>query len=353
MQAIRANKIANMTQANSQLDNIHTMLNRGQRSLRVEPHTLILWGLAGVFTVLMFELVVHPFFFDVYWQGGLAAAIMFVSVLTIVGTVDFRLTQKIRNQRDESLPFVHRQLRQFTYLLLGLIIASYLGMTFFGGWDISLGIYFSMLGLWFYIYGLFSEKILSWVGVILIALGFVCVAIKLSHIASACLFGSVFGIGFPCLAFILTKPRLHHDDKRRLLTSGAWSIAVLLSTATTFQILTYSYTKLPKISLQEYMEQTPTKARQILRFDAGLALPIQVNLTGDVFEPLETVTVLPATFRQTEKALMVNGKPVLLMPKDNKFWRNPVIDIQGSLKARLTHAEGPVLDYTLNYHAHY
>lgn len=242
-----------MPTINSQLDDIHAMLISGQRSVRVEPHTLILWGLAGFFTILVEGLIITDDRFATKWHADLTSTLFYIIVLLIVGILDFRFTRRLRNRYDESLPFIHRQLRKVVYLLFGLIVISYLGMTYFGGWGISAGIYFALIGLGFYIYGLFSEQILSWAGILLIAMGCFSVAAQLSHPALSCLFGSVLGIGFPSLALILNRSNLHSNFIRRVLLSSAWLLLIFVPAFITYHIIMRNthITSEPVVSMQE------------------------------------------------------------------------------------------------------
>ncbi len=343
-----------MSYVNEQLDDIHAMLVNGQRSVRVESHTWYLWGLTGFFIILIHDLIITPINFEMEWHEGVVSSLFFAVMLFLVGLVDFLLTQRARRQRDESLPFVHRQLRKIVYLLFGLIVATYMGVTILDGSDLSIGIYFSLIGLGFYVYGLFSEQILTWIGVLLIILGTICVGIKLTHLAASCLFASVLGIGFPAMALMLDKPGLHNNNKKRILMSFVWILLVIIPATLAYKIVLDNPVELPELSLKEYMNQPANYNDQIIQFQKGTEVPIRIHLRGNAFEELVTTTISPLMTSQAGEVLVENEKLVRLLPNDRSLWdKRPHIRIWAGLVASLTHEEGPSLDYTLFYSVYY
>ena len=186
-------------------------------------------GLAGVFIALVIALVIKPGLnFAIRWYGDLLAITFSAIVLLLVAYIDFRLTKRFRNLRDESLPFVHCQLRKMVYLLFMLSVATYLGTALYGGWGISNCFYFAFVGIGFFVYGLFSGEILSWIGILLIVIGIVTVAIELSYAGLNCLYLSILGIGIPVLALVLNKPILHNNTLRRIIFSALWLLLIII-----------------------------------------------------------------------------------------------------------------------------
>jgi len=344
-----------MTTINSQLDDIHSMLTNGQRSVRVEPHTLLLWGLAGIFSILVYLLIINPESnFNVPWHGELIAGIFFAIVLLLVVYVDFRLTQRVRNHRDESLPFVHRQLRKVIYLIFGLIVLTKLNVLFFGGFFFESIFYSVLIGLGFFIYGLFSKQILCWIGMSLITLSIILFDYDYPINFAPYGFVSLFGIGFPTLAFILAKPELSNNNLMRLLTTCTWSILVVSFAALAYQLVRGDPSDIPQVSLQKYMNQAPTKDMRIVSFQKEFEVPIHVHLTGDVIKELDTTTNSPAITALSGKLLFENEKLDRLLPEDLRKWnQRSDRQISFNLQTSLTHEEGPSIDFTLFYSVHY
>lgn len=341
-----------MTNAGSQLADIHTMLVSGQRSVRVEPHTLLIWGIAGVFSILIYEFVINPEQnFSVTWHGEVVASVFFAMVLLVIMLLDYRITQRQRNHRDESLPFVHRQLRKMVYLLFAIMVAIYLGMTFYGGWGTGVGAHFALMGVGFFVYGLFSVQILSWIGVLLIIMGIVFVAIRLTDPVTTCLFGSVFGIGMPILALVLDKPYLHSNHRRRICLSVVWLLSVIVPAMTTYHLIREKTVNLPIVSLQEYLAQDETDREQIVHLHKGTQIPIRIRLRGNAMEELVTTTKVPALLANNIDAVVEGDTFDRALPVD---WdKEPIIYIRDDVDLRLTPAEGPVLDYSLHYSVYY
>ena len=167
--------------AKSQLQDIHAMLASGHRSIQLERHTLILWGLAAAFLILTVPLLFAPEYFEFRWQRAVTQNLFTSAVLIAIGILDFKLTRRVRAQRNESLSFVQRQLTKVWWMLVGLIMIINLGMNFFGGGYIFFAVALLIAGLALYIQGLFSQQMLCWVGVLMMVVGLASVALKLPH----------------------------------------------------------------------------------------------------------------------------------------------------------------------------
>ncbi len=117
-----------LPRATEQLNAIHAMMESGHRSVRLERHTLVLWGLAAAFLILVVRLIFTPERFPETLQRVLASNLFIAALLTAVGVIDLRLTRRARRQRDETLSFVQVQLTKIWWLLVGLIVLINLGM---------------------------------------------------------------------------------------------------------------------------------------------------------------------------------------------------------------------------------
>lgn len=294
--------------AMSQLEDIHSMLASGHRSIQIERHTLVLWGLAAAFLILAIPVLFAPEFFDVRWHRILGQNIFIIVALVAVGVLDFKLTQRARAQRNEILSFVQRQLTKVWWLLVGLAVVINIGMNFFGGGYIFLAVAMLIAGIALYVQGLFSQQMLCWVGVMMIALGLLSVALKIPHPEMKWLAASVFGLGFPAVGWLFNRSDLRLNMARRVIVSFVW-LGIVVAPA----IMAYQTTKhtlapdLPILSLQQYMElpAPDTLAAQVVRLPAGTVIPINVQISGDVLEGTTRGTLAMTLSRDLE--LVISG----------------------------------------------
>src|SRR5262245_44399441 len=117
----------------TQLDAIHSMLSAGHRCIRLQRHSLILWGVTGGILRLATEPVLPPTRFPEHWLRALALLIFLGMVLGALAVVDFRYTRSRIRRRDESLPFVQAQVTKVWWLLVAMGIAFTFSTAFFGG----------------------------------------------------------------------------------------------------------------------------------------------------------------------------------------------------------------------------
>ena len=76
------------TSASQQLNAIASMMASGQRNLRMERWSLVLWGLAGGLLLLFSESILTPDQFPDLQQRALAWLLLIAFVLGAVGTAD-------------------------------------------------------------------------------------------------------------------------------------------------------------------------------------------------------------------------------------------------------------------------
>src|SRR6185295_3361336 len=134
------------------------------RSIRLQRHSLMLWGLAGAILCLATEHVITPERFPVHWQRSVALLLFLGIVLSGVAIADFWYTRYRIEARDESLPFVQAQVTKIWWLLIGMGVLFTFASSFFGGGQMVFVIWLVLFGLGIYVHGLFSEQILEWAG---------------------------------------------------------------------------------------------------------------------------------------------------------------------------------------------
>ena len=122
-----------MSTVANQLEAIHSMLSAGHRSIRMQRHSFILWGITGGILCLATEHIITPARFPVHWQRAVAVMLLLGIVLTGVAIADYYYTRYRIRTRDESLPFAQAQLTKVWWLLVGMGVLFTFGTHFFGG----------------------------------------------------------------------------------------------------------------------------------------------------------------------------------------------------------------------------
>jgi hypothetical protein len=310
--------------AQSQLEDIHSMLASGHHSIQLERHTLILWGVAAAFLILAVPAIFAPEYFDLRWHRAVAQNIFMSVLLITVGVVDYKLTRRIRAQRNESLSFVQRQLTKVWWLLVGLIVVINLGMNFFGGGYIFFAVALVIAGLALYIQGLFSQQMLCWVGGMMMVVGLASVALKIPHPEMKWLAASVFGLGLPAVAWLIHRPRSQWTLPRRLIVSTLWLTMVIAPASVAYQLTKNTEApNLPVVSLQQYMEASSSDGvkRQVVRLPAGTAIPINVDINGDILDGTTSGTLV-MTLSQDLQLVIEDNKPNARFRVGDGLWKH-------------------------------
>lgn len=301
------------SQVSNQLEEIHSMLASGHRSIRMERHTLVMWGLAAAFLIISAEMIFDRQNFEVMWQRILAMNVYISAVLVAVGVCENMMTKRIRRQRDETISFVQQQLTKVWWLLIALIVAINIGMNFFGGGYLFYGITIILMGLALYIHGLFSQQMLTWAGVMMIIMGLVTTALLPSFLAQKALAASVFGIGLPALAWIIDRKDFG-VNKQSLVASVAWLAAVILPAFAGYHLvmnknINNELNDLPVISWEAYTQQAeiPTDAVQIVQLPEGTAVPVRLTITSELLAE-DSVVEFPLKPSSPVLLTMKNGE---------------------------------------------
>lgn len=273
--------------SSSQLDAIYSMMEEGQHSVKMERHSLLIWGITAAVLILVTDLLFNRESIPVHWQLILSQTTFISIILFIAGLWDLKLTRKVRQQRDESLSFIQLQLTKVWWFFIALIILLNVGMNFFGGGYMFYGLTIALIGMAFYVQGLFSTQILKWISMMLIAIGLTSIALNLHFLVTKWLAAGVFGLGFPLLALILDKPLTHSTLLKRLVLSVVWFALVIFPAVIAYQkILNFNADGLITRSVAEYKTLTKEQAvqKQIIHLVAGTEIPLVINIKGDVFE---------------------------------------------------------------------
>lgn len=273
-------------EAADKIEDIHAMMATGHRSIKIERHTLMLWGITGALLILIVNRLFTPEYISVHWQLVLFSNFFVTCVLVLVAVLDFNLTRRKREDRDETLSFVQLQLIKLWWLFIALIVLINIGMNFYGGGYLFYPIVLALLGMALYAQGLFSQQMLSWIGVCLILLGLGSIAFGITSLQQEWLAMSALGPGFTLLAWWINSPAVFTGEIKRALLSVAWLLIVIMPVATASWLnQDNSLDDLPVISLDNYRDHSSNKnERQIVRIPAGTTLPLNIEITGNLLQ---------------------------------------------------------------------
>ncbi len=275
----------------TQLDAIYSMMDDGQHSVKMERHSLLIWGFTAAVLILITDVFFNVDTIPVGWQLILSQTVFISIILFLAGLWDFKLTRKVRKQRDESLSFIQLQLTKVWWFFVALIVLLNVGMNFFGGGYMFYGLTIALIGMAFYVQGLFSTQILKWISMMLIIIGLASVALNLHFLVTKWLAAGVFGLGFPLLALILDKPLTYSTLLKRLALSAVWFVLVIFPAVIAYQQkLNFNADGLIIRSVAEYKALTKKQAaeKQIIHLAAGTEVPLAINMRGDIFESGQT-----------------------------------------------------------------
>lgn len=311
------------------IDDIHAMMASGHRSIRIERHTLILWGVAGALLIVFVNKLFTPEYITVHWQRVLFSNLLIAGVLVLVAITDFRMTRVKRESRDESLSFVQLQLIKLWWLVVALIVLINIGMNVYGGGYLFYPITLSLIGVGLYAQGLFSQQMLSWIGVCLILLSLASIALGISYLHQEWLAISVLGIGFSLLAWWIDYPGNNSSAIKRALLSVVWVLLVLMPVIATERLnRDNSENTLTVISLDTYLSQNSSNnERYIVRVPAGTIVPLNIEISGNLLEK-ESTGSLPLKLTEDINVVMGNEGPEGTTQLAGGIWkanRNPYI----------------------------
>jgi len=334
-----------MTAPARQLDAIHAMLAAGHRNLRIERHTLLLWGIPAGLLFAISELILTPAQFPDLTERALAWLALLVVVLVTIATVDWYWTRKIKATRDEAWSLIHRQVLKVLWLMMGLATLTTFAMFFYGGGYMLCAVWLVFLGISLYVHGLFSEELLEWAGLLTIVIGIASLLAQLPYETMRWIAAAVFGLGLPLLALMLDRGR-HRPAHIRLAQMLGWLTVVLILPVMLEQRI--HHREMPDVvalPLSDYLAgKAPAVGETAVALPAGTAIPVDIELGGDIFAGAAENPVLPLTLNQPIELLLRDGQ----LTGDIRFAGAPWQDSRQVrwlsipwLKADLTPERGP------------
>lgn len=335
------------TLASHQLDSIQAMLGAGQRSLRLERHSLVLWGVGFGGLILVSDHVFTARQMPDVAQRALAWLLLMALAAGAISLLDWLLTRRAKCARDEFWSFIHRQVLKVWWLLLGAGVLGTFATFFYGGGYLVFPLWLTLIGLGLFVHGLFSESTLEWAGLLFIALGVCGVTFGLDVHTLQYLAASAIGLGLPLLALLLDRGRPRPWAFRAALVA-LWLAAVLAP-----PLLMQKWrdaqqpASAPLRSLQSFARDP--MARQTVLLPAGTVVPLHVELSGDTFAP-SPAAVLPLTLARPVELLVDHGRLTGMWRHPDKPWRHdplPNTILIPWIRAELQPGSGPVLRASL------
>lgn len=311
--------------ANRQLSAIQAMLTSGHRNLRIERHTLLLWGLAGGGLLLVSNVLFTPQQIPSVEMRAFAWLALLAAVLGVTGLADWHLTRRVKRQRDETWSFVHRQILKVWWLLMAMGALLTFATFFFGGGYMVCAAWMILLGIALYVHGLFSEELLEWVGVTAILIGAGALVAGLDYEQMRRLAASLCGLGLPLLAGLLDHGRRRPAWQRMVQTVG-WILMVLgapiLVGLAEPRLDDGSIRTLPlgAITGGAISRQSPPE-QVIAMLPPGTVVPVTLSVDGNLFEA-GTPLVLPLRLKEPVQILFEKGQPTRQFRIGDGPWTN-------------------------------
>lgn len=331
--------------AAKQLDAIHSMLNAGQRNLRMETHSLLIWGAVGGFLCLFSDYILTPQQIPDNAQRAFAWLALLGAIFGAAGYIDWHLTRRSKQARDETWSFIHRQIMKFWWLLLSIGALTTFAMFFFGGGYMLFPVWIALLGMGLFVHGLFSAPLLQWAGGLLILTAVCALGYRLEFETMKWLAGSAYGAGLPLLALLLgrkSETRIPHQ-----LLAALWLAVVVGLPLGAAKLWPQQKPAGALLTLDDYRRYGGSGA-QVLQLPAGTQVPIELSLSGDLFsdESLRFNLTLAQPFELATQEGQLTGEARKV---EDRWTREvPFISIP-ELKVRLE-PEGPQVQGHMEIH---
>jgi hypothetical protein len=291
--------------AAQQLDSIHAMLSAGHRNLRIERHSLVLWGVSCGGLILTSNRILTAEQFPMLEQRAIGWLILLALTVSGISLLDWHLTRRAKQARDEAWSFIHRQMLKVWWLLMSVGVLLTFATFFYGGGYMIFAAWVVLAGLGLYVHGLFSEELLEWTGALIIAIGIGMLAFRLNYTSSQWVAASTLGLGLPLLAAMLDRGR-QRAAWVRLVQSVGWLLCVLIPPLLAQRLANASDPPdAPVVSLEEFRRQPALQ--QIVTLPAGSSIPVRVEVSGDMFRASNT-SVLPLVLNEPIEIMMRNGQ---------------------------------------------
>ncbi|WP_448204038.1 hypothetical protein [Azospirillum sp. sgz302134] len=334
---------------NRQLFAIQSMLSSGHRNLRIERHTLLLWGLSGGGLLVVSDLIFTPQQIPSNEMRAFAWLALLTAVLGAAGLIDWHLTRRVKQQRDETWSFVHRQVLKVWWLLVAMGTLLTFATFFFGGGYMICAAWVILLGIGLYVHGLFSEELLEWVGATAILIGAGTLVARLDYDQTRWIAASFCGLGLPLLAGMLDHGR-RRPAWHRMAQTVAWILVVLgLPLGARLAGQRAVDDAAPRLSLESYRRNPVTSGPALVTLPAGAAVPVTLAISGNLLD-VEGPFTLPLTLREPVEVLFQDGRPTERFRVGDGGWARASSNISITMPSwtiTLDPARGPAVETSL------
>ena len=293
-----------MNKAYTQLQSIQSMLTVGHRSVHLEQHSLLLIGTVGGLIAGLTEYIITAERFPDTMQRAMALLLWLGFWLSWMAFWDQRLTRLARQRRDETLPFAQAQITRAWWMLLCMGSLGSFAMFFYGGGGMIYALWIILLGLGVYLFGLFSQPLIEWIGLATILLGVTSLAAGLPYGATHALAVTCFIIGMP-LAGWLSR---HYGDANLLTRGLALLIWIALVTTPALLFTKLSFVTPPTTDALSLNEFTSAEGEQVLRLEPGTPVALKLDLESAIITADPTANLTMQLTKPVEVAL-IGGKP--------------------------------------------
>ncbi|MEO5367004.1 MAG: hypothetical protein H7831_11790 [Magnetococcus sp. WYHC-3] len=308
-------------EARWQLHAIHAMLDDSRHSVRLDPHTLVVWGLAGGLLCLVAEDWITAERFPEVGQRAVAVAGLVGGVLFLAGWLDWHLTARLRARREQTVSFVHQRIRRVWWYLMGLGLVTNVGMVFYGGGYLSYSSWLFLLGLALGVHGMFSRQPLAWVGAAMQGVAVGMVALGLEYSALRWITALALGLGLPLAGGLLAGLE---GRSRRVQAAGlaCWVVALGVGSLGVLQAhRQVAGPPMTPVSLEQW-RQDPRRLEggHVVALPVGTRLPVSVALSSDALvQPLALHAEV--TLARPLQIQLRDGRPAGLMRTGAGPWR--------------------------------
>jgi hypothetical protein len=265
-------------QAHPDLLAIRAMLSAGHRSVRLERHTLLLIGGVGGFVAASTEYVITDQRFPELLPRAFALLLWLAFWLGGMAVLDQVLTQRRRRQRDETLPFAQAQVTRAWWMLLAMGILGTFAMSFHGGGSMVYALWIVLLGLGMYLFGLFSRRLIEWIGLGMVLMGAAALAAGLPYGTMHWLATACFALGMPAAGW-LSQRWGDAAAPQRILALLAWLLLVIVPSLAAAHA---EQQPVPAAPLRQVNAPDLMQGEKVLRLERGSA----VDLTLELHSPL-------------------------------------------------------------------
>ena len=221
-------KIHAAASGQKQVEAIHGMLTAGRHAVLVEPHTFVVWGLAGALWLIFNRHLFSAANFPDLQLRALLEEFSVAAAIALTAVLDLFLTKRLRRQRDESYTFVQRQLGKLSLLLAAVGVAAALGVWFHSWGPVIFVLWTAIVGMVLFIHGLFSEQSLEWAGLAILAAAIAATALHVSFEGTRWLLVATCGLGLPTLG-LLQRRLASWALLMRLLVVLGWTCGVCVA----------------------------------------------------------------------------------------------------------------------------